>query len=284
METTMKVKILSNTNDFERNIARGAKLCYSPSTMDELDEKLTAEAAQKFLNMIMKLGHGSVLEHSSITFGIEGISRATSHQLVRHRISSFSQKSQRYVGEEDFEYVVPAPIKDNAAAFNLFNDAMIQDNIAYNKIADSLLCGFLIKDHLAVLKDNISSADLDTALLYGIINDLNLLKIKQIIPIEYSALSKKAYENARYVLPNACETKMQVTMNVRSLINFFEERLCERAQDEIRDMAFLMWEECMKLSPTIFKRAVPTCVYGKCKESHMSCGKQAEYKEKFTTI
>lgn len=283
METTMKVRILSNTNDFERNIARGAKLCYSPSTIDELNDKLTIEAAQKFLNMIMKLGHGSVLEHSSITFGIEGISRATSHQLVRHRIGSFSQKSQRYVGEGEFEYVVPSPIKNNAIAFNLFNDAMIQDNIAYNKIADSLLCGFLIEDHLDLLKDNLSLADLDSAFVDGTMSDIALLTIKQLIPSEYSALSKKAYENARYVLSNACETKIQVTMNVRSLISFFQERLCERAQDEIRDMAFLMWKECMALSPIIFKRAVPTCVYGKCKESHMSCGKQAEYKKKFTT-
>lgn len=284
METTMKVKILSSTSDFERNIARGAKLCYSPSTMEELDENLTVEAAQKFLKMIMSLGHGSVLEHSSITFGIEGISRATSHQLVRHRVASYSQKSQRYVGEGSFEYVVPAPIRENPVAFNLFNDAMAADNAAYNDIADSLLCNFLIKDHLAVLRDNLNSADLEHALVHGFMYDTDLVKVKQLIPSEYSALSKKAYENARYVLPNACETKLQVTMNVRSLLNFFEERLCERAQDEIRDMAYMMWRACMQLSPVIFKRAVPTCVYGKCKESHMSCGKQAEYKERFTTI
>ena len=96
----------------------------------------------------------------------------------------------------------------------------------------------------------------------------------------YSKLEKIAIENARYVLPNACETKIQVTMNVRALFNFFKERLCDRAQEEIRDMAFEMWKACMEISPTIFKHAVPTCVHGKCKEGKMSCGKMLYYKRK----
>ena len=98
----------------------------------------------------------------------------------------------------------------------------------------------------------------------------------------YTKLEKLAIENARYVLPNACETKIQVTMNVRALFNFFKERLCDRAQEEIRDMAHEMWIECMKIAPTIFKYAVPSCVNGKCKEGNMSCGKMKFYKEKYT--
>ena len=85
----------------------------------------------------------------------------------------------------------------------------------------------------------------------------------------YSKLDKLVRENARYVLPNACEAKIQVTMNVRALFNFFKERLCDRAQEEIRDMAYEMWLACMEIAPTIFKYAVPTCVHGKCKEGEI---------------
>ena len=101
---------------------------------------------------------------------------------------------------------------------------------------------------------------------------------------EYNKFSKIAAENARAVLPNACETKIQVTMNVRALFNFFKERLCDRAQEEIREMAFEMWKACMEISPTIFKYAVPTCVNGKCKEGKMSCGKMLQYKQKYKEI
>ena len=100
----------------------------------------------------------------------------------------------------------------------------------------------------------------------------------------YSTLEKVAIENARYVLPNACETKIQVTMNVRSLFNFFKERLCDRAQEEIRDMAFEMWKASMEIAPNIFKHAGPSCVYDKCKEGKMSCGKMQFYKQKHQAI
>ena len=276
MKTKMKVTVLSSTAEFEQNIVRGAKLCYSSADIETLRDRVTPEEAEKFLNMILGLGHGSVLEHSTITFGIEGVSRALTHQLVRHRIASYSQKSQRYVKEAQFEYVVPKDIENNDFARNLYIDLMEQIQLTYDMIVQELLVDY-INDYINEHKDH---PFLDEPIA-GILNVKDFLaRFKEVDRKNYLALEKKAIENARYVLPNACETKIQVTMNVRALFNFFKERLCDRAQEEIRELAWLMWLACMEISPTIFRHAVPTCVNGRCKEGKMSCGKMAFYKAK----
>lgn len=82
-----------------------------------------------------------------------------------------------------------------------------------------------------------------------------------------------ANEDARMILPNACCTRMMVTMNIRALLHFFQLRCCQRAQQEIRDMAYAMLKECKKVSPVLFKHAGPTCVKGYCPEGSMSCGR-----------
>ena len=82
-----------------------------------------------------------------------------------------------------------------------------------------------------------------------------------------------ANEDARMILPNACCTRMMVTMNIRALLHFFQLRCCQRAQQEIRDMAYAMLKECKKVSPILFKHAGPTCVKGYCPEGSMSCGR-----------
>lgn len=248
MERQLKVTVLEHTPNFERNVARAGKLCYSPSTIEELNNKLTDEEVTRYLEMILGIGHGSILEHSTITFGIEGVSRSLTHQLVRHRVgTNFSQKSQRYVSESDFGYIVPVEIKNDSYANYEFEKVMDDIKRAYNNIANSL-------------QKKYESEGMPS----------------------FQA-KKKAFENARAVLPNATETKIIVTMNIRSLFNFFKERLCERSQDEIREMALQMWRECMKISPTIFKYATPTCVNGRCKEGKMTCGKVVEVRNKFNS-
>src|ERR1039458_8148264 len=113
----MKVALLQCTPDPERTVALAARLCYSPADIDELREKFSNADIRSFLEKIMSLGHHSVLEHASFTFGIEGISRVTSHQLVRHRIASYSQQSQRYVSHKDeFTSIMPDSIADNQEA------------------------------------------------------------------------------------------------------------------------------------------------------------------------
>src|ERR1039457_3351231 len=128
----MKVALLQCTPDPERTVALAARLCYSPADIDELREKFSNADIRKFLEKIMSLGHQSVLEHASFTFGIEGISRVTSHQLVRHRVASFSQQSQRYVShKERFAAVIPPTIEENPEAVSLFEAQLAAMHKAY---------------------------------------------------------------------------------------------------------------------------------------------------------
>lgn len=281
METKLNVVILSSTPEFEQNIVRGARLCYSSASIEELKEKITPEEAERFLNMILEIGHGSILEHSSITFGIEGVSRSLTHQLVRHRVGcSYSQKSQRYVSEGQFEYVIPKPIAANEKLKEAYMTSMQRIQEDYNTLTEGLMLDQIKQQ----FETGYTNEQLKQKMDEGTETPALLKVFKETDKRLYSKLEKIAIENARYVLPNACETKIQVTMTVRALFNFFKERLCDRAQEEIRDMAFEMWKACMEISPTIFKHAVPTCVYGKCKEGKMSCGKMQYYKEKHMKI
>lgn len=117
----MKVILLDHTAEPERVVASAARLCYSRSTPEQLKEKISKDEIERLIRMIFKLGHLSVFEHASFTFGIEGISRVTSHQLVRHRIASYSQQSQRYVDLTGIEnFVVPNTIKDSPFYENFY--------------------------------------------------------------------------------------------------------------------------------------------------------------------
>ena len=216
----MKVTLITHTPEPEKVIASAARLCYSASDIKSLMNGLTTEKIEAFIKKLTDLGHQSPLEHCTFTFGIEGVSRALSHQLVRHRIASYSQKSQRYVKEGQFEYIVPPTIKSNLADLNVYQRLMEHCQIAYDYF------------------------------------------IRNGIPAE----------DARFVLPNACETKLIMTMNIRSLLHFFEERCCNRAQWEIRQMADNMLDICKEIAPNIFAKAGASCVRGKCKEGKMCCG------------
>jgi len=122
----MKVRLINYTKDPEKIVAQSARLCYSALDIEDLREKLSDESIIKLIKKIMKLGHYSVLEHATFTFAIEGISRVTSHQLVRHRLASFSQQSQRYVKikEKGFPYIVPKSIEKNEKLAKIFIDTL----------------------------------------------------------------------------------------------------------------------------------------------------------------
>ncbi len=251
MYPTMTVKLLAHTPDPEKIIATAAKLCYSSSDIESLKDGLTEEKVESFVAMLAAIGHESVMEHVSFTFGIEGISRACSHQLVRHRIASYSQKSQRYVNENGFEFITPPEIAADAEAKAEFDKQMAALTESYNKIAD-----ILTEKHTK------------TFIEHG-------LDEKE----ARSRARKKANEDARFVLPNACETKIVVTMNVRSLFNFFQHRCCNRAQWEIKAVADEMLKLCRQVAPNVFKNAGPSCVMtGKCPEGKMTCGNIIEVK------
>lgn len=134
----MQVKILEHTPNPERLVAAAAKLCYSSSPVDEIMENLTDEAVEKFLTKLVDMGHESPTEHVSFAFMIDGVSRACSHQLVRHRLMSFSQRSQRYVNESGFQYNVPQEIQNNESTRRYFHGLMSDLDDAYTHLVEKL--------------------------------------------------------------------------------------------------------------------------------------------------
>jgi thymidylate synthase (FAD) len=262
----VKVKLLTHTPMPEQTVAMAAKLCYSPSDIESLRDGLTEEKTTDFLDMLSNLGHGSPTEHASFTFGIEGISRACSHQLVRHRIASYSQQSQRYVDGTKFEFVTPPEIADCPKAFEEYKKVLDMQSDAYGKIRDALVVKY-IKAHKG---EELSGSDNEI---------INAFKDED--KKTCNAFIKKANEDARFVLPNACTTKIVCTFNARSLFNFFAHRCCNRAQWEIREVAEQMLLQCLEVAPTLFKRCGPSCLFGPCPEGKMSCGKMKEMREKY---
>lgn len=244
----LKVKLIEYTPNPEKVIASAAKLCYSAVGIDEIEENLQGEKATKFLNMLMSYGHESPIEHVSFTFAVEGVSRSLTHQLVRHRLASYSQQSQRYVKLSQFQYIVPPEIKKDEEAKKIYIEAMENSQEAYNKLAD-------------ILKNNY------------IKNGMNS-----------PAAEKKAIEDARYVFPNACETKIMLTMNARSLVNFFKHRCCNRAQWEIRALANEMLKQLKEVAPVLFKYSGPSCLNGICPEGKMTCGKKDEVRKMYLGV
>ena len=247
----MKVELLAYTPDADKLVAAAAKLCYAKSDISALMDKLTPDKVESFLDMLATLGHESPVEHASFTFGIEGVSRALLAQITRHRIASFSVQSQRYVDKSGFEFITPPEIADVPEALEEFNKAMEEDAKHY-----ASLKAILVKARKQRFLDEGKS-------------EAEAQKMAE----------KAANEDARFVLPNACDTRMIVTMNVRSLRNFFKLRCCARAQWEIREVAIEMLRLCKGVAPILFANAGPSCVSGKCSEGAMSCGKAKEMRD-----
>lgn len=243
---TVPVNTIDGSKNPERVVAAAGKLCYSKSDILNLYNGLDDEATSNYIEMLNGLGHQSPIEHISFTFGIEGISRTCSHQIVRHRIASYSQQSQRYVDlQNSFSYIIPEAIRNNEKAKLLYEKSMLADMDTYKEITEAL-----VSEYTNGITDK-----------------------KQI-----SALTKKALEDSRFALPNACETKIIVTMNARTLLNFFKERCCNRAQWEIRDVANQMLDLVLEVAPNVFSKAGAPCVFGRCPEGKMSCGIKQEPK------
>ena len=238
----MLVQLIAHTNDPEKTIAAAAKLCYSDAHIETLLDGLTPEKTEAFLQRLNDVGHASPIEHASFTFGIEGVSRTFLAQVTRHRIGSFSVQSQRYVRLEDFRYVIPPEIDDDAKK--------------YLELVQTL--------------ENAHTARL-------MAEGLNEKAAR-------AKASKQANEDARFVLPNACETKMVMTMNCRSLQNFFNLRCCNRAQWEIRAVADEMLRLVTPIAPHIFASAGPRCLVGPCPEGRMCCGQQAQVRAKYAKL
>jgi thymidylate synthase (FAD) len=229
--------LVSHSPEPEKTVSAAARLCYSATDGEGILAAVAEQDQRAFLEHLTAVGHLSPVEHASFTFVVEGISRACSHQLVRHRLASYSQQSQRYVGEEQFSYVVPPSIKEDEELQALFVATMNAAQESYSRLVNGLM--------------------------------------QKGFPAE------RAREDARFVLPNATETKIMITMNARELLHFFSQRLCNRAQWEIRSMALAMLNLTRPLAPAIFRRAGPPCILGACPEGARSCGRKEEVRAFF---
>ena len=252
----MQVKLLAYTPDPEKTVACAAKLCYAAADIDTVYEGLTEEKTASFLEMLQSIGHESPIEHASFTFGIQGVSRSLLAQITRHRIASFSVQSQRYVKEDGFQFVVPPEIVKIPEAKEEFLRAMEEDQRHYERLTQ-----LLQEKHKA-----------------------ELMAAGEPEKSAQRKAEKRAIEDARFVLPNACATKMIMTMNARSLLNFFSNRCCNRAQWEIRELATQMLKEVKAVAPHLFEKAGPPCLRGACPEGKMTCGKANEVRETFQKL
>jgi len=215
----MNVKLIGFSPNPEKMPAMAAKLTHSKIKPEDLDKSSDKEL-RSILEYVMNQGHTSVIEHACFTFAISGVSRSLTHQLVRHRIASYAQQSQRYVDFKEPNYVVPPKIAKNSQMKKAYEKTMKTIWEQYNKL------------------------------------------LEMGIPAE----------DSRFVLPNAACTNIMVTMNARSLLNFFELRCCMHAQWEIRQLANKMLKEVKKVAPIIFKNAGPACKSkGICPENKKDC-------------
>ena len=192
----MNVTLIQATPNPVETIAQIASICYDSNPKDPM----------KLVKHLYKGGHHSVFEHIYFTFKIEGISRACSHQLVRHRHCSFTQRSQRYCSEDGFGVIKPQTIENIDAKYG------------YENLMAT------IKDHYYELQFYVPN------------------------------------EDARYILPNACATSLYLSCNLRELIHMANERLCSRAQWEIRDLVKAM---CNLVDPQLQFMLVPKCQSGR---------------------
>jgi thymidylate synthase (FAD) len=226
----LDVRLVSCTPDAEHLVADAARLCYADDEVvkglfdfDNIDEVDDA----RMISNLVKMGHMSPLEKAKYSFFVQGVSRALTHQLVRHRMASPTQRSQRYVEHGDFDFVVPESVV-SAGLEGRFIEMMGTIGNFYDELRGGV-----------------------------------------------------PKEDARYVLPNACETKIEIDMNAVSLLNVFNKRLCFRAQGEIRELAENMYDLVSEVSPNIFRYAGPDCVRGDCRQLKMSCGRASEMREKY---
>ncbi|GAB6035460.1 FAD-dependent thymidylate synthase [Fundidesulfovibrio butyratiphilus] len=231
-QAELDVRLLAHTPEPLAVIYAAFRQCYHAGFVGDMWPRLLAGEIDRtrqadFVAEVIASGHVSPIEHVSFTFAVEGVSRALSHQLVRHRIASYSQQSQRYVDASNFDYVMPPAIAANPEARARFEAFMDEVGAAYR--------------------------------------DLKAL-------LEADGRGHQAKEDARFVLPQAAQTRVVVTMNCRSLLNFFELRCCNRAQWEIRAMAERMLALCRQALPEVFDTAGAKCErLGYCPESEKFC-------------
>lgn len=231
----MRVELLAHTPEPTALIYAAFRQCYHAGFVADmwprlLSGEISYEKQAELISSVVESGHVSPIEHVSFTFAVEGVSRALTHQLVRHRMASYSQQSQRYVDGGSFNYILPPAIAKSPQAKARYEDCMERIGEAYREIKDIL---------------------------------------------DQAGRKDSSKEDARFLLPQGAETRIVITMNCRSLLNFFEHRCCTRAQWEIRKMADAMLKLCRQVLPVVFNTAGARCEkLGYCPEGpKFTCGR-----------
>lgn len=234
-ETKQRVELLALTPNAESLVYAAFRQCYHAGFVGDMWPRLLSgeieqEKQRDFIEKVMESGHVSPIEHVAFTFAAEGVSRALTHQLVRHRLASYSQQSQRYVDGSAFNYLVPPAIAKNP-----------ESRAEYEVCMESIRASYV--------------------------------KLKELL--QDDGQGDKAAEDARFVLPQGVETRIVFSMNCRSLLNFFEQRCCTRAQWEIRALAMKCLKICRRELPVIFNSAGARCErLGYCPEGEkFTCGR-----------
>ena len=242
----MEVKIISTTSNPIQTMWVAARTCYSSlSPIEMLNNEGNYESKLNLVKSVLQSGHMSIAEHINFTFAIEGISRACSHQLVRHRLCTFSQQSQRYV-----------EIKEDS-------------NTLYD-----LISGFPTDEKIIKMKEIAEKyfVDVNDNNYFGYVHDL----------WQYTsriAAGEKA-EDARNSLPNATKTNIVLTTNFRNLIHIAELRLCVRAQKEIRELFKLIKKEVTNNNPILGNMLLAQCDrLGYCPEASKCCGRKQKLED-----
>jgi thymidylate synthase (FAD) len=239
----LKVSLVTSTPEPEKAIALAAKLCYASGDAEALSTAVNAKEQGQFIEKLVQMGHLSPIEHVSFTFLVEGVSRSLLAQITRHRIASFSVRSQRYVNHSSvegacFDYIVPPQIQ---ALGTLYEEKYAAQMAQVQEWYDDW-----VKD--------------------------------------LGGKGESSNEDARFILPNAAETKFMLTMNARELQHFFRLRCCRRSQWEIRALAVEMLRIVKQLAPELFECSGPGCLEGPCPEGEMTCGQMLEVRAIFGNL
>ncbi len=226
MGSEIRVILVNYTKKPLETVTWAALISYWDDWETEAFEKMGEKDVEMHLPRVLGYGHESILEHATLTFSIEGCSRVCTHQLVRHRLASYTQQSMRYIkinpGDVEETFVIPESVKNNSELYEKWKK--------------------LMKETIQLYEESYKAG------------------IHQ--------------EDARFLLPQAVRTKIVVTMNLRELKHFLGLRACERAQWEIREVAWKMLKEIAKnedLRPIIrWAKLGPRCIQlGYCPEGEL---------------
>ncbi len=260
----MLVMLLNSTFEAEKLTAGIGRVCHSGKRVRDIFKNLSQAEADRMNAMLEKRRHISIFENATFLFGIEGISRITEIQLIRHRMSSPSVQSGRHVNRDNVQFTKPPRIRSNPVANEIFDDIANHSRQAYNDIFLALMLE-LMGCSASEIRELGKDERIETV--------ANLLNVNPKLYKQYETI---CIEDARYAHLQSLQTQMTITFNGSSLLNLFEKRCCENAQWEIRKLANRMLRLVKHKAPVIFANAGAPCTKGSCPEGEYGCGKQRE--------